>query len=192
MDGGHQPPLGRDGGHDHRRPRGRAQHRADQDRLDQPIRTNREVQPPAPNRGGARRRGRVRRRSRVRRQPRLNAEDPGRWRPGSISGESEEVGRQASGSSLVWARRRAAADSRLARVTATFALPAAVRGRSVALPAAAFEALAAATFLRCAVLLAVVRFLAVVAVVASAPSSRWAALALTMRRLLRRAALLGW
>ena len=45
-------------------------------------------------------------------------------------------------------------------MTATLALPAAVRGRSAALPAAALDALAAATFLRCSVLLAVVRFLA--------------------------------
>ena len=61
LDGGDQPPVGRDRGHDHRGPRGRPQHRPDQDRLDEPIRADREVQPAPADRGGARRRGRVRR-----------------------------------------------------------------------------------------------------------------------------------
>ena len=61
----------------------------------------------------------------------------------------------------------------------------------VALPAQ-LRRLAAATFLRCAVLLAVVRFFAAVGVVASAASSsRWAAFTFAISRLLRRAALFG-
>ena len=99
---------------------------------------------------------------------------------------------QPSSASSVFARRRAAADSRLARVTATFALPAAVRGRSAALPAAAFDALEAATFLRWAVLLAAVRFFGAPVAVAPTSSSRCAALAFVISRLFRRAALLGW
>ena len=75
-------------------------------------------------------------------------------------------------------------------MTATLALPAAVRGRSAALSAAAFDALAAATFLRCAVLLAVDRFFGA-AVAPSVSSSRWASLTLAISRLLRRAALFG-
>jgi hypothetical protein len=76
-------------------------------------------------------------------------------------------------------------------VTATFALPAAVRGRSAALPAAAVDALDAATVLGWAVLLAAVRFFAVAVAPEAAPSSRWAALTFAMSRLLRRAALFG-
>ena len=76
-------------------------------------------------------------------------------------------------------RRRAAADSRDARVTATLALPAAVRGRSAARALAAFDALAAATFLRCAVLVAADRFLGPDS--AWVLSSRCAALALAHR-----------
>src|SRR5687767_467465 len=125
--------------------------------------------------------------------------------PGPVAGRWSTYGRYAasderrrgqlselSPSSVDFARRRAAAASRLARVTATLALPAAVRGRSAALPAAALDAFEAATFLRWAVLLAVVRFLAAVGMAASAPSSRCAALTLVIRRLLRRAALFGW
>ena len=54
---GDEPPLGRDRGHDHRRPRGRARLRADQDRLALPERSRRQVQPAPAHRGGARGRG---------------------------------------------------------------------------------------------------------------------------------------
>ena len=47
-------PLGRDRGHHHRRPRGRHQLRADQDRQPRPLGPARQVQPAAPDRGGAR------------------------------------------------------------------------------------------------------------------------------------------
>ena len=52
--GDHQPPQRRDGGRDHRRPRGGDQLRADQDRLGEPHRPHREVQPAAADRGTAR------------------------------------------------------------------------------------------------------------------------------------------
>ena len=45
-------PLGRDRGRHHRRPRGRHQLRADQDRLARPLRPHREVQSAAADRGG--------------------------------------------------------------------------------------------------------------------------------------------
>ena len=48
------PPLRRDGGLHHRRPRGRDELRADQDRLARPLRPHREIQPAHPHRGGAR------------------------------------------------------------------------------------------------------------------------------------------
>ena len=47
------PSLGRDRGHHDRRPRGRDRRRPDQDRLDEPRRTHRQVQSAAPNRRGA-------------------------------------------------------------------------------------------------------------------------------------------
>ena len=50
----HQPPLRRDRGHDHRRPRGRLRLRPDQDRLRLAHRSRRQVQPAPPHRGGAR------------------------------------------------------------------------------------------------------------------------------------------
>ncbi len=50
---GHVAPLGRDRGHDHRRPRRRHQLRADQDRQPRPLRPPRQVQPADPHRGGA-------------------------------------------------------------------------------------------------------------------------------------------
>ena len=53
LHGGHVPPLGRDGGRDDRRPRGRARHRPDQDGRTGEQRPRREVQPAAPHRGGA-------------------------------------------------------------------------------------------------------------------------------------------
>ena len=53
---GHVAPLGRDRGHDDRRPRGRDGLRADQDRRAVALRSRREVQPAAAHRGGARRR----------------------------------------------------------------------------------------------------------------------------------------
>ena len=56
---------GRDRGHHDRRPRGRDQLRADQDRRAGPQRAGREVQPAAAHRGGARRRRALRRRGRV-------------------------------------------------------------------------------------------------------------------------------
>ena len=88
-------------------------------------------------------------------------------------------------------RRRAAADSREARVTATFGL-AGGGARPIGGPgAAAFDALAAATFLRCAVLRAR-RLLLGSGCGTESPSSRCAALALAISRLLRRAALLRW
>ena len=46
----HVPPLGRDRGLDHRRPRGRHQLRPDQDRLALPLRPHRQVQPAHPHR----------------------------------------------------------------------------------------------------------------------------------------------
>ena len=52
-------PLGRDRGFDHRRPRGRARLRADQDRQPGALGPHGEVQPAAADRGGARRRRRA-------------------------------------------------------------------------------------------------------------------------------------
>ncbi len=51
----HVPPLGRDRGHDDRRPRRRHGLRADQDRRPGALRSRREVQPAPADRGGARR-----------------------------------------------------------------------------------------------------------------------------------------
>ena len=59
LHGGHVAPLGRDRGHDDRRPRGRDRLRADQDRRAVALRSGGEVQPAAADRGGARRRRRV-------------------------------------------------------------------------------------------------------------------------------------
>src|SRR4029079_13204011 len=59
------PSLGRDRGHDHRGPRRRDRHRADQDRRPVAIRAGGEVQPAAPDRRGAGRRRRVPRVSRA-------------------------------------------------------------------------------------------------------------------------------
>ena len=56
---GHVAPLGRDRGHDHRRPRRRHQLRADQDRQPRPLGPARQVQPAAPDRGGAGRASRI-------------------------------------------------------------------------------------------------------------------------------------
>ena len=53
--GGGVAPLGRDRGHDDRRSRGRHRLRPDQDRLALAVRSRREIQPPARDRGGARR-----------------------------------------------------------------------------------------------------------------------------------------
>ncbi len=53
---GHLAPLGRDRGHDDRRPRGRDERRPDQDRRAGALRPGRQVQPAAPDRRGARRR----------------------------------------------------------------------------------------------------------------------------------------
>ena len=55
LHGGHVASLGRDRGLDDRRSRGRARHRSDQDRRAGAQRPRREVQPAAPDRGGARR-----------------------------------------------------------------------------------------------------------------------------------------
>ena len=55
----HLAPLRRDRGHDDRRPRGRDGRGSDQDRRALPHGPRREVQPAAPDRGGARRPGRV-------------------------------------------------------------------------------------------------------------------------------------
>ncbi len=63
---GDQPPLRGDGGHDHRRPGGGHEHRPDQDRLHQPLRAHRQVQPAASHRGGAGGRGALRRPRRIR------------------------------------------------------------------------------------------------------------------------------
>ena len=60
-----EPPLRRDRGHHHRRPRGRHRLRADQDRRAGPQRAGRQVQPAAAHRGRARRRRPVRRRDRL-------------------------------------------------------------------------------------------------------------------------------
>ena len=51
LDRGHQPPLGRDRRLDHRRHRGGHQRRPDQDRLAEPLRPHRQVQPAAAHRG---------------------------------------------------------------------------------------------------------------------------------------------
>ena len=59
LDVGHQPPLGRDRGRDDRRHRRRHQRRPDQDRLAQPLRPRRQVQPAAAHRGRPRRRRRL-------------------------------------------------------------------------------------------------------------------------------------
>ena len=53
LHGGHVAPLGRDGGHDDRRPRRRHRLRADQDRRALALGPRREVQPAAAHRGGA-------------------------------------------------------------------------------------------------------------------------------------------
>src|SRR5690606_5053820 len=50
----HQPPLRRDGGYLHRRPRRRNTERADQDREREPNRPRRQVQPAPPHLGGTR------------------------------------------------------------------------------------------------------------------------------------------
>ena len=55
----HLAPLGRDRGHDHRRPRGRDQRGPDQDRRAVALGPRGEVQPAAADRGGARRGGRT-------------------------------------------------------------------------------------------------------------------------------------
>ena len=55
LHGGDLAPLGRDRGHDDRRPRGRHRRRPDQDRRPVALRPGREVQPAAADRGGARR-----------------------------------------------------------------------------------------------------------------------------------------
>ena len=62
---GHLAPLGRDGGHDDRRPRGRHRRRPDQDGRALAHGPRREVQPAAADRGGARRAGRVSRLGRL-------------------------------------------------------------------------------------------------------------------------------
>ena len=59
LHGGHVAPLGRDRGHDDRRPRRRHRLRPDQDRRAVALGPRREVQPAAADRGGARRRRRV-------------------------------------------------------------------------------------------------------------------------------------
>ena len=55
LHGGHLAPLGRDRGHDDRRPRGRHERRPDQDGRARALRSRREVQPAPAHRGGARR-----------------------------------------------------------------------------------------------------------------------------------------
>ena len=72
----HQPPLGRDRGHDDRRPRRRHACRADQDRRPLPQRPGGEVQPPVAHRGGAGRGGDLSRRRCVPAIPRLTAVPP--------------------------------------------------------------------------------------------------------------------
>ena len=57
---GDQPPLGRDRGRHDRRHRRRHQRRPDQDRLGQPLRPHRQVQPAPPHRGSPGRRRRLR------------------------------------------------------------------------------------------------------------------------------------
>ena len=74
----HLPPLGRDRGHDHRRPRGRHPRRPDQDRRPVPQRPCRQVQPPAAHRGGAGGRGVV---SRARAPIRVSARERRRRTP---------------------------------------------------------------------------------------------------------------
>ena len=61
LQGGDEPPLRRDGGRHHRRPRGRHQLRADQDRLPQPLRPPGQVQPAHPHRAATRAGGALRR-----------------------------------------------------------------------------------------------------------------------------------
>ena len=60
-----EPPVRRDRGHHHRRPRGGDRLRSDQDRGAGPVRAGGEVQPAAAHRGGARRRGPLRRARRL-------------------------------------------------------------------------------------------------------------------------------
>ena len=55
LHGGHLAPLGRDRGHDDRRPRRRHERRPDQDGRPRALRPRREVQPAPADRGGARR-----------------------------------------------------------------------------------------------------------------------------------------
>ena len=57
----HFASIGRDRGHDDRRPRRRHRRGPDQDRLGQPVRSHREIQPAAADRGSARRQGALRR-----------------------------------------------------------------------------------------------------------------------------------
>ncbi len=68
-----EPPLGRDRGRHHRRPRGRGGRRPDQDRRPGAVGARGEVQPAAAHRGGARRRGALRRSRRLPAFPRLIA-----------------------------------------------------------------------------------------------------------------------
>ena len=60
LDERHEPPLGRDRGHHHRRHRRGHQLRPDQDRQRQPLRPDRQVQPAPPHRGAARQGRRLR------------------------------------------------------------------------------------------------------------------------------------
>jgi hypothetical protein len=59
LDGRHQPPQRRDRRQHHRRHRGGQQRRPDQDRLDEPQRPHRQVQPAAAHRGRPGRRGQL-------------------------------------------------------------------------------------------------------------------------------------
>ena len=68
-----EPPLRRDRGHHHRRPRGRHELRPDQDRRPGTLRARREVQPAAAHRGGARRRRSLRRPGRLPEVPGLSS-----------------------------------------------------------------------------------------------------------------------
>ena len=72
LHGGDLPPLGRDRGHDDRRPRRRHRRRPDQDRRPLALGPRRQVQPPAADRGGAGRRRRVPRPAGVRPARRLD------------------------------------------------------------------------------------------------------------------------
>ena len=96
---GHVAPLGRDRGHDDRRPRGGDRLRPDQDRRAVALGPRGEVQPAAADRGGARRRRRV---PGAQRLPRLRQE------PRELRGEADRVSKEGAPARRTKARHGAA------------------------------------------------------------------------------------